>query len=81
MPSVGLEPTRRKAPVPKTGMSTNSTTKAFFVIIKILLVVVNNSLNRYEFAFDYDTAFLPVLLSMAQNFARKQPLVTQLFYL
>lgn len=28
MPSVGLEPTRRKAPVPKTGMSTNFITKA-----------------------------------------------------
>ena len=53
------------------------------MIIKFLLVVVNNLLNLYEFAFDYDTAFLLVLLPMVQKVTRKvtPPLVTPLFYL
>jgi hypothetical protein len=35
LPSVGLEPTRRMTPVPKTGTSTNSVTKAnlYYIII------------------------------------------------
>ena len=82
MPSVGLEPTRRKHRFLKPACLPFHH-EGFFVIIKILLVVVNNSLNRYEFAFDYDTAFLLVLLPMAQKVTRKvtRPLVTLFFYL
>ena len=60
MPSVGLEPTRRMTPVPKTGTSTNSVTKA----ITYNIIIYNNIKKIYFFHVPNRSYSITIFLSI-----------------
>lgn len=62
MPLVGLEPTRHMTPVPKTGTSTNSVTKA------IIYIIYNNIKKIYLFKVTNRSYSITIFLSIFFTF-------------